>query len=103
MRMSSFIRQVASGAIPLGVALPGTIEVALRGIIFGLGYGASSLFTGLIAGVLFGIIGWLADVMNTSDNRVVAAYGTLGLAIVFATAVVAAAAFAPPAFLARLS
>ena len=55
--------------------------------------GVRLLFSSLVAGFLFGVGSWGIDKLNLSDNRMVAQYGPIILAVVLSTAVTLAVVF----------
>ena len=86
----------AEGDIKLGELPSLIVEGVFQGIRSFFIDGALSIYTWLIAGVLFGVGAWIIDKLNTFSNPVVAKYGPLVLAISMGITIVAIAAFGPP-------
>ena len=63
--------------------------------------GMRLLFTGIVAGLIFGPGAWAINRFSTSANPPTARYGSWALALGLAGAIIAAAAFAPEESLAR--
>ena len=64
--------------------------------------GALSMFTGLLAGAIFGTGGWVADMFNASRRPVAAKVGPWVVAIVLGSVAVVIAVFGSPDALAKL-
>ena len=93
---------VAHGIIPLGDLPSLTLGSILRAPSFAFTQGVFGLFTGLLAGALFGIGGWVIDVANTSPYPRVSRYAPYGLSLGLSAGVVAIASFGPADALAKL-
>lgn len=64
--------------------------------------GALGIFTGLLAGAIFGTGGWVADMFNASSKPVAAKVGPLVVAIILGSVAVVIAVFGSPDALAKL-
>jgi hypothetical protein len=62
--------------------------------------GTTFIFTGMIVGLIFGVCALLVDRASVADSRPAAR--ALGASAALSVAVVAVAAFGPPALLARI-
>ena len=65
-------------------------------------YGALGIFTGLLAGALFGTGAWVVDMVNASSNPVASRYGPWAIIILLGFIAVVIAVFGPPDTLAKL-
>ena len=79
-----------------------TLDALMRAPISAFSQGVLGLFTGLLAGALFGVGGWVMDIANTSPYPHVSRYAPYVLSSVLSGWVVATAAFGPTDALAKL-
>jgi len=99
---TAILLQLANSDILPGGALRAIVDAVLQGVPFAFVYGTLGIFTGMLAGTLFGLGAWVIDIVNTSNIRHISRYGTLATSVTLSVAVVAFAAFGPPTFLAKL-
>ena len=78
------------------------IDLVLMSPFFSVILGFQLFFTGLIAGVLFGVGAWVIDRFNTSADPATARYGTWAMALALSAIVIAIVAFGPVSTLSRL-
>ncbi len=100
--LSGLILQVATGAMTIGTALTWIPDTILRAPYAGMIFGAVGLSTGLIAGVVFAVGGWLIDAANASSDPKVSRYSAWVVMLAFSVAIVGITVLVPPAVLAKL-
>ena len=79
-----------------------TLDGLMRAPVSAISQGVLGLFTGLIAGTLFGFGAWVMDIANTSSHPRVSMYAPYVLSLGLSFGVVAIAAFGPAGTLAKL-
>ncbi len=94
--LSGVFIALAEGLVGVGELPSLAFDAALQGIRAFYIEGAVSIFTGLLAGALFGVGGWAIDRANASRNIVASRYGTWAIALSLGFAVAAFAVFGPP-------
>ncbi len=94
--------QLANADTLPGGALRAIADAVFQGIPFAFVYGTLGIFTGMLAGTMFGLGAWVIDMANASDRPHISRYGSLAMSVTLSVAVVAFAAFGPPTFLAKL-
>ena len=94
--------QLANADTLPGGALGAIADAVFQGIPFAFVYGTLGIFTGMLAGTLFGLGAWVIDMANTAHSPHISRYGSLATSVTLSVAVVAFAAFGPPTFLAKL-
>ena len=100
--MTTILLQLANADILPGGVLRAIVDAVFQGIPFAFVYGTWGIFTGMLAGTLFGLGAWVIDMVNTSGSPHISRYGSLATSVTLSVAVVAFAAFGPPTFLAKL-
>ena len=100
--MSTMLVALVRGVMDVGEMPIETLSAVMRAPSFIFTHGVFGLFTGLLAGALFGVGAWVIDVANYSSNRLVSAYGTYAIAAILAAVFYGIATLAPPESLARL-
>ena len=93
---------LATGAIGMSDVLVALTNSMGRSVHFAFVYGALNLFTGMLAGVLFGAGAWLIDTTNASRDTRIRRYGPVAITMALSFSVVAVAAVGPPSTLAKL-
>ena len=79
-----------------------TLDGIMRAPVSAISQGVLGLFTGLLAGTLFGLGAWVMDIANTSSDPRVSTYAPYALSLGLSVGVVAIAAFGPADALAKL-
>ncbi len=100
--MGAVTLNLALGSIPLSELTSHTLEAFVRAPANAFTQGTLGLFTGLLAGTLFGVGGWVMDIANTSPYPNVSRYGPYVISLGLSAGVVAIAAFGPADALAKL-
>lgn len=100
--MGTVYLDFALGVLPPSDMPMMTLDALFRAPVFGFIQGALGLFTGLLAGTLFGLGGWLIDIVNTSRYPRVSRYAPYVLSSALAILVLAIAAFGSASTLAKL-
>ena len=90
-----------NGDLPSSDFLVHTASALLQAPSFAFTHGVFGLFTGLMAGALFGVGAWLVDVTAHSSARQVAAYAPYAIAASLGVLIYGIAVFGPPETLAR--
>jgi len=93
--------------LTLGIIRPSelpmlTLDGLMRAPVSAFSQGVLGLFTGLLAGALFGVGAWVMDIANTSSHPRVSMYAPYVLSLGLSVGVVAIAAFGPAGTLAKL-
>ncbi len=102
MPLGTAYLDIALGITPLSELPSLTLGAILRAPTCAFTQGTFGLFTGLLAGALFGVGGWVIDIANTSPHPHVSRYAPYVLSSSLSAWVVAVAAFAPADALAKL-
>ena len=92
--------------LKLGIIAPSelfsaVLDSVFRAPSFAFSHGTLGLFTGILAGLLFGVGGWVIDVVNASANPRSSRYGAVAITTSLSAAIVAVAVLASPSFLAN--
>ena len=99
---SGMLMSLNQGVLSAGEVPVQLIDALLRAPSFAFTHGVFGLFTGMLAGALFGAGAWLVDVTNYSPNRYISSYAPYGIAILLGATFYAVSAFGPAAALAKL-
>ena len=102
MPLGTLYLNIALGIIPQSELPMLVLEAILRAPSFAFTQGVLGLFTGLLAGALFGVGGWVIDIANTSRYPRVSRYAPYVLSLGLSGLVVAIAAFASADALSKL-
>ncbi len=100
--LSTVFLNLVMDVITVGDVPRDVVDSILRAPGFAFTHGVFGLFTGMLAGALFGGGAWLIDMANASPKRGISIYGTYLIAIGLSIAFFAIAAFGPPSALASL-
>ena len=87
--------------LPAGT-LETVIDAMFRGIPFAFVHGTLGIFTGMLAGALFGLGGWIIDLAHSSRSPHISRYGSLAGSLLLSAALLGFVAFSPPTFLVNL-
>ena len=102
MPLGTLYLSLALGIIPQSELPMLVLEAILRAPSFAFSQGVFGLFTGLLAGALFGAGAWVIDIANTLPYARVSKYAPYVLSLGLAGLVVAIAAFASADALSKL-
>ena len=64
------------------------IEIMMSSLLRAVTIGGPMLFTGVIAGMFFGIGGWVIDQVNSSYDQMTSRYGTWGITIALSAIII---------------
>ena len=100
--VSLVFEDLSVGLIQPGQVFERLLDAVFRAPLNLFVHGSLSMFTGLLAGSLFGTGGWVVDMFNTSSRPVAANVGPWAIALILGFAVVVIAVFGSPDALAKL-
>ena len=90
------------GVISAGQLFSSALDALFRAPLSLAVHGALGIFTGLLAGALFGTGAWVVDMVNASSNPVASRYGPWAIALLLGSIAVVIAVFGPADTLAKL-
>ena len=100
--MSTAFLNVYKDVITVGELPSHVIGALFRAPSFAFTHGVFGLFTGLLAGALFGAGAWLAEMSGRSPNRAVATFAPYAVALSLSALIYGIATLGPAETLARL-
>ena len=99
--LATMFLAISHGDLESGNILVHTASALLQAPSFAFTHGVFGLFTGLMAGALFGVGAWLIDAATHSSIRQVSAYVPYAVAVSLSLLLYGIAVFGPPETLAR--
>ena len=89
-----FIQTIENGS-GLSIFLSGLPDVILRGFNSFFVYGAATIYTGILAGLAFGIGGIVIDTMEVISNRYRSVYVSIGVSLILGVSILGFSIFGP--------
>ena len=89
-----FIQTIENG-YGLSIFLSGLPDVILRGFNSFFVYGAATIYTGILAGLAFGIGGIVIDTMEVISNRYRSVYVSIGVSLILGVSILGFSIFGP--------
>ena len=93
---------LTGGRLSFGDAVQATINLMFRALVNAVIGGTPALFTGFMAGAIFGVSAWIIDLAHRSSLAAVSVYVSPSVAVVLSVLIVWVSQFGPPETLAKL-
>ena len=93
---------LTGGRLSFGDAVQATINLMFRALVNAVIGGTPALFTGFMAGAIFGVSAWIIDLAHRSSYTAVSLYVSPSVAVVLSVLIVWVSQFGPPETLAKL-
>ena len=93
---------LTGGRLSFGDAVQATINLMFRALVNAVIGGTTALFTGFMAGAIFGVSAWIIDLAHRSSYTAVSLYVSPSVAVVLSVLIVWVSQFGPPETLANL-